>query len=859
MKLTQEWRLILALFIAWLMLVSPTVPLARAAHQLPPGTTGDDFVQVGPMMDKLLIKVFSDETSEFLQLAAGELDFTDWAQTAAFLDPNKSCLENGFRQCPNIGITNPVEEFGIFVFEFNLANTFWGIDMQNGRNPSGVEMRKAVAHLLDKDRFLETDPVVAGFARKTDVFASPSEGPNLGPDPLGFVCSFDTLTGPRVSHTTCLSAYNIASDASGFAELDTDPVAAGNQPSADWKAALDHFGQVRNPATGALGYWSDTDGDGVIDTNRPTSTIDVFCRIDHKPRDRYCNGIASRLNQIFGKTVVTIFEKTISQVSSIVFSATRVNDWHMYSGGYGLTGSVASDLHSYVSSVFASDVCGGPKASFPQQYIFFCDDGNDAGETGDLREVSPGFFVNLNEADMDTAAFKMKFAATLGESKTFENEALFRYGRDVASMSVYSSAAPFAYLKDAVVGGVKATSSSTPDLNPWTGVINVQGFSIFDTRNWRNIYTTEPALPGTARIGFRQGTLHLDWFKLQTVWEFAVAAGLYGTLLETGPYDINQLIGNHANSWVENISPAELGYTPDTVLGVSAGTVKSSIRFNLRTDVFFHDGNQLSGEDIEFSFEQYKAQAAALLQSAVIDMVGVTCGNKNSCIDRPSGDDDAVDQSLDFTVDVHFNKVSFLFIGVGGLPILPKHVWDSDHNGEVDGTKLGLSFDAMKSHALVGSGDWVCRDLVTGQVGGGCSSTGTSDTGPGDSFVLERYRAGADPRKQSLKSVANFREWNYADGKEQAKTGSPLADDQQVDIADLAAVLLCEGQSAGICAYWVVDGGVVDSTERAIVARWLGASRFDQTTTATRWTFPLSWNDYLNTQSFPPILPSIPP
>jgi len=871
--LRTVYRLSFAFLMIWLMLLVPAIPQSGASHQ----GDGDDFVQVGPSMDKLLFKVYADETAEFLQLAAGELDVTDWPLTTAFLDSGQPCANNGFPNCPNIGLTPPIEEFGMFLFEFNNNITWWGFDFQNGLNPDGAEIRRAMAHLLDKDAFLATDPLVAGLGSKIDNPAPPSQ--LSGSD----VPDFNLYDPDHCTPVTdpCLSAFNNSTDTNpsgdltGFAELDSSP-SAGNQPSGDWKAALEHLAKVRNPSTGLPGYWVDNNGDGVIDTNRPTTTVEFFCRVDHKPRDRYCNGIASRLNQMFGTPVVVVQEKTISQVSSIVFSTQKPDDWHAYSGGWGLTPDW-DHLYDLYVSVFASDTCRGPRSNFAANYAFTCDDGNDIGELpqGDpnLREVSPGYFVNLNENDYDALAYRVKFAPTLAASKTSAKDALLRFGQMAFNIPVYSSASKMAYLKDGVVGGAKATASSVPDGNGWTGIINQKGVGPPQGWSWLNMYSSQPFLSGTVRIGMRQGTLHTDVFKSTTVWEFLILSPLYDSLLTLSPYDPNQLMSSTANSWIEGITSVQLGYNPDTVLGLTPGTVKSSIRFNLRTDAFFHDGNQVSAEDVEFTIEQFKAAPADIFLSSVINVAGVTCGSKPSCIDASSSgaSDDSTDTKLDYVVDVHFNSQSFVFIkNIGGLPILPKHVWDSDHNGSVDSGKLGNAFDAMKNYALIGSGPWVCKDLLTGQVGGRCSNTASSSTDVGDSIALVRFRADPlDPRKQYVKSIANFKEWNYADGFRQASTGDPLADDQLVNIQDVGAILLCFGQIGGSCQYWndadpapEIDPTTVDIVETGIVLRWFGVSQFDNTVGGpggTRWTYNLLWNQYLNTQTYQPTLPNIPP
>ncbi len=847
------------------MLLAPTLPSTNASHQLPPGTTGDDFSPTGPLMDKLLFKVYSDETAEFLQLAAGEIDFTDWALTKAFLDAGQPCSNNGFPNCPNIGLSSTQEAFEMFNFEFNLNESWWGFDFRHGLNPDGVQIRQAISHLLDKDSFIATDPTIGGFASKIDNPVSPSQLSGLD---LPDFHLFDSL------HPNTISAYNIAADPTGFAELDTDPITPGNQPSPDWKAALDHLAQVRDPVTHAPGFWRDTNGDGVIDTNLPTTTVDFFCRVDHAPRDRFCNGIASRLNQMFGKTVVNVFEKTISQVSSIVFSTSKPDDWHGYSAGYGLFPEW-DHLWDFYASPLASDICGGIPVTLASNYDFVCDDGNDKAQAGlpgvDLREVSPGYFVNINENDYDALAYKVKFSPTLGQSKLAAKAALLRMGQMAFTLPVWSGASRFGYLKDPVVGGAKASAISVPDGKGWTGIINDKGVGTGFGATWDTAYSAQPAIVNTTRIGMRQGTLHTDWFKSQTQWEFMILTNLYSSLIDMNPYDPNQLgaggtwssnfgFGQVANSWVENISPAELGYNPDTVLGVAAGTVKENIRFNLRTDVFFHDGVQLTANDVKFTIEGYRDAPSNFFLPSVLNVVGVTCGARNTCT------------SQDFVADVHFNAVSFVFIKrIGGLPILPRHVWDTNNDGKVDSTKLGNSFDAMKNHALIGSGPYVCKDLVTGQLGGGCSSTGSSSTSVGDSIVLERFKANPlDPRIQFLRSVANFKEWNYADGSQQALTSNPLADNQVVDIQDVSAILLCFGQNAASghpeCQYWKDAAPVasdpdptVDNLDTGIVIRWFGASQFDTTVGGTRWTFPLLWEQYLNIQPFPPTYPSIAP
>lgn len=757
---------------------------------------GDQFVPAGPFVDRLFFKLFASEFPEFEALRRGELDVTDWvlSKTLATQAP-----PDGFVGAPNIHMTPEVTEFGMFLLDFNnnggTAINFWGlIDPQFGNNVAGMHFRQAVAHLLDKDNYIATDDIISGFAKRIEWPGSPAQA-----DPQPDFHQFDLIASHGAASIT---PFNLASDGTGFAE----------PGSADFCAARDHLV--------ATGIWVDANNDCVIDNPPATKAVFVI-RSDHLPRKRYGEELAKRIEQLFGADVFEEQFKTITQVTHQVFSTKTLNDWGIYTSGWGLTAEwdQAYDLYH---SAFASNRCGAVAPStFANNYIFVCNDGDD-------DPLTPGVQIDPTENDMDALAEKVKFAASLADSKNALTAWVAQYMKVLPSIPVYTASARLAYLDD--------PNPATPG-GKWEGIINAAGVGPPNPYTWYNAYSTES---NTLRVGMRQGTLQLSPLFATTVWEAMVTNPLYSTLVDRNPYNPAQLIASAANSWKEGITAAELGYLPPS------GT-QFSIRFFLRTDLFFHDGRQVTSGDVKFTLDEFKRIPADFFVPSTINIVGVNAPNA-------------------FTVDVHFrNKSPFHILAAGNIiPIMPKHIWDANNDGLWDAAKAEIEFDPMREFALIGSGNFVCRSVeqaTLGRVGGRCSSTFNQATDAGDSFTLDRYKR-TDPldrRKQYVRSAANFKTWDRFD----------INNDFIVDFTETSQADFCFEKLVAAfpaCAPWDFDNdGIamepVDDSDFRL--RGIGPSTpHDTNIFGTTWIYPQStWSELQTTppgaKDFPPALPSI--
>src|SRR5712691_11821758 len=102
------------------------------------------WVPAGAMVDKLQIQVYTDEIAEYNAMLGfpSALDLGDW--------PVPPPLVSTFNADSRFTLSASTSEFGMFQFDFNHANTFFGINDNFGNNPLGIEFREAVAHLINK-------------------------------------------------------------------------------------------------------------------------------------------------------------------------------------------------------------------------------------------------------------------------------------------------------------------------------------------------------------------------------------------------------------------------------------------------------------------------------------------------------------------------------------------------------------------------------------------------------------------------------------------------------------------------------------------------------------------------------------
>ena len=567
------------------------------------------------------------------------------------------------------------------------------------------------------------------------------------------------------SCTNFIGAYHLSNYATSDGMAPTGSV--------DFCAAAQHFI--------AAGLASGMDSNCVLtglSSGAATGQITMYARVDDPPRDALGTAIGAAINRLMGRSAVVVQHITIQAASTIIFKTSgSITGWWMYTGGYKDVTDF-SNLYGLYNSEFAGSNCGGKSSSFGANYIFYC---------------NPTFdhWSSLLE-------FNSTFPGAVAAGITSEDI----FGQTVGTIPIWSNVDRFAYV------------------NGWTGVNNGVGQGIPNYFTWLNAWNPSPALPNTIRQGMKQGTDTVNIYDATTLWDFFPLGEIYDTLLVQNPLDPSQLMGWTARS-ISVLSPGQLGYAPP------AGTVES-LRFSLRSDIYWQDGFKLTANDVKFTILSYRDVPAANFQSFVNTVVDVTVLNSNQ-------------------LDVHLGKTSpFAETNIGLLPIIPQHIWAVGGTGfTADSSKTGISFDPVSNYALIGSGPYVCSDS-TGRIGGGCTSTGTGSVGASGTFTLQRYGLTSTthaPNSVYFRSSFNIKQWVWADAN----------GNQNVDLADVSSAAYCFNKSVSLfpgCAHWdsTANGvggngdGIVELSEFSIVARWY----------AVMWTAPYIWSSLTNVNSYPP-------
>src|SRR5467141_151121 len=231
--------------------VLPSIPVVKAQQE----TTSGSWYPAGAQEQTLSIS--QGDGSSITQvnwLLTNQVDSEDWPLTATqYGSSTLNCSGNANMIC-----SSPVADKGYFELEFNLANVFWGIPMQYGNNPAGLQLRQGMAHLINKAAFVADASALvpcSGIVCVTNddplppcSISSCSNGGLVNPNP----CGWDTMFS-ETSSTNCIvgasggTAYNCAystvcpvGNVAGTTQY-PGQVAIG---SPDFCAAAQHFQQA---------------------------------------------------------------------------------------------------------------------------------------------------------------------------------------------------------------------------------------------------------------------------------------------------------------------------------------------------------------------------------------------------------------------------------------------------------------------------------------------------------------------------------------------------------------------------------------------------------------------------------------
>jgi hypothetical protein len=439
--------------------------------------------------------------------------------------------------------------------------------------------------------------------------------------------------------------------------------------------------------------------------------------------------------------------------------------------------------------------------------------------------LSASNYMYLCNSSYDSESSAMEFATDVPTSFSHATLALNLFGQGAYTIPVYSPIDMFAMLSN------------------WQRVTNVDGSGLEATPNfsWLNAWSPNPAgCPSTTnpyclRVGFKQTTRSLSPYMMTTLWDFFVDLSVYDVVSQENPANSGQLLDwMTVNSVVLNLQ--QLSYNPPL------GTV-DTLRYTLRSDLFFHDGRPVTAWDVKFSW-------ATLLANGPFIGAGlapVVC-NVPGCVD---GFDVLGPQQIDIHLSVARGPYTAFHVGI--TPVFPGRywsgpcastTWDNDvAAGNVPNScmftaaaKLAPTFDPLGAGIFIGSGPGVCKNPTTGIVGGGCTSTGVASPPPGGTYTLSRFGT-SSPRAPQFsayfRSSGTLAQYIWT-----GDTGDPVTDP-----TNFAHVASCFNQPVGTtgCTHW--QNGIGKSAT--------GVIGLDQTLTVQRFLF-VNWVSPFNAATNPP-------
>jgi len=699
----------------------------------------------------------------------------------------------------------------------------------------GISMARALYHLLNKAQYL-TGPYLTPsgaqpLAGCDDVQAPPSQ--NLMPSNSAEACEGVANSGggqgsqvpASVQNAECSdvniaalgacapsSLYTLKSNTVGgasscaagtvgiscFPTQSNSPPPAGYASNVDLAAACIYLLEAGFTTTGtaggsitaqcqsvAAGTGHVVNPNGSCNTGTAAGCIVMYIRT-HLPRRAFGTIVADELNYLFGTVgggticyggppslacSLTPVYFTIAQVGGIVFDVTTRADWNLYTGGFGL-GTTPDHLHDIYHSSFASNACD-PTAtanSQPNNYNFWCDPSFDT-------QANAGEFVpGVTYPAFQQAAI---IAATRG-----------------ATDPVYSGANYF----------VALNSWSQQGVSPGTGssIVGLKGHGL--EAGYPNLMNTRPT-PGyvpsnslfyasgcnpstgcaqnTLRRGLSQTTLHMTVWTYNTVWEAEFLNQIYDTMLSIDPNGgglcQTQPGGtSHCIDWMTT-SHGATANTP--VLGQTTWT------WNLRSDIFWHDGVPVTAHDVCFSIFSLRDAPSSNLLAAVSNVVSCTAvGNKVAQI-------------------VVTGNSPFTELNLGGVYMVPEHIWAPICGGLQTGTDRCVSptnlaspsVDHVAAGDMVGSAAWICNlSQGVSTIAGQASCTQNANGSPGGQALAAGGRVLLQRNTGYMRCCSNLivPENGLKTTSLQALEWSDFDKNGKVDISDIANAASVFGQSA---------------------------------------------------------------
>jgi ABC-type transport system substrate-binding protein len=628
------------------------VPVQAFHH---PSTTDDLlYEQVGPRPNQILCKIYGNYPAEYLAFKAQEIDLMDWPLAAGDYDELENHLD------PTHALYNSVgyKDFGV-----------WEIDINNQQYPTDlISVRKALSYMIDKRFFINTY-IGATVAVKAD---SPSEHLAGWYNPY---C--DDLYNIVTRNTVIPFPNDLPDFAAAYALL----VADLGPPHTD----------PENPAY-VTWLWPEKPIDPHGYVNLPNHLL-VFARSDDPNRAALGAFIKTTLEVDMPAALlaqglprarihVDLYTVPKAECKREVMCEYR---YHLYTGGWGLTRDPDNLAFCYASYQCWKPVCYSPNDPCYMNPLF--------DEAWDNAEAQP------------TAALAVPYV--------WECQKIL--------------------MDDAAIIPVWLTAGYKAYLSTWDGVVSMAGRGPHNTWTLMDAHLSAGTGAGdTLRYGFVNDAVSLNPVHGNFVWDWYVMENIYDTLISFNPYDVSEDIPWMASGWE---------------IGTWDGGLKTKLTFHLRSDIYWQDvpakadrkygilpggatGVPVTTKDVAFSIISIRDNPDGWNQFLVADVGKVeindaVLGGAQMIQPYPESENytgpmDVYGLSTVPTQDiiVYYNILSpwITLHWVGGLPILPYHIWywvpwwDADGDGTID-TWL---FDPEVEKAMQGSGPYIFTSRTPG-------------------------------------------------------------------------------------------------------------------------------------------------
>ncbi len=447
-----------------------------------------NFERFGPRADKLVIKLYANETSEWDALAKGEIDITDWPLSRIYYDLFNSDMTNpatGLSYNETINTINYGSEFTFYILDINNnPNEYLGNPPNPAYpnpiypNPTSIkEMRQAIAHLVDRSQL---DAIIGeGFYEPLYTIIPPSQGSYNHPGirPGG---TLENITYPQSR-----AAAEDLLDAGGF------PV----NLSTGWR------------------FW-DRNNDGIEQADEYLE-LKFPIRTDDYKRLTFANFLADELNAVKVR-VNRMHLKPLYVDHNVMLE----KNFHLYTGGWQLGVN-------------------------PDHLVIWCWDYY--WHPGFCHN-----YAGVNDPEFCEAAYSVVYAKTLEEALENARLAQVIFAENAYGVPLWSSAGSKAVNHYYTGGNTWQSVTPDDGENQyrgqyWEGAVNMPGYGIDNFWNFLNMHP-QGYIRGddenmTIRWGFKVSELKmLNPVSAEWIWDWNVLDLIYEPLIMRNPYNLAEYI-----------------------------------------------------------------------------------------------------------------------------------------------------------------------------------------------------------------------------------------------------------------------------------------------------------------------------